>query len=268
MARPTSDGKPKYLSYGKEKGYRLRLINGVRKSLAFNRAKAFAIANQYNLQMRPEVGVETLLSISKVQNQELLSAHIPEIHNAILEREELSEKVRDALRLDMERAKEFFTIHPHDIDLTTVNLYLNRYHSNLKGESFNKKISFLKKLFKYAIDAGLMKENPAKLKLVKPLKDKDRKRMTLEQYKVIHKECPLWLQTAMDLSLQTTHARLEVTRIKYRISKPSKDSNGCIWFEAPIIDQETGQEIFGELYINRQKTKKNEEAHKTSIRDH
>ncbi len=106
-----------------------------------------------------------------------------------------------------------------------------------------------------------MKENPAELKMNKPPAGKERQRMTLEQYKKIHAACPLWLQTAMDLSMQTTHARLEISRIRYRIVKPSKDTNGCLWFKDPRIDEETGLTIFGEIYINRQKTEKNEEAH-------
>ncbi len=145
MARPPSDGKPRYLLFDKQKGYRLTLINGKRKSLGFNRNKAFAIANQYNIQMRPEDGIETLLSLSVSKNNDRLCDRLSDIHNAILEREGLSEKVRDGLRTDMERAKEFFTIHPHDIDLGIVNDYLNHYHGHLLGESFNKRLAFLRR---------------------------------------------------------------------------------------------------------------------------
>lgn len=62
-----------------------------------------------------------------------------------------------------------------------------------------------------------MDVNPAKGIMRDSKKKKARKRLTLEQYKAIHEISLLWLQTAMDLSLQTTHARLEVIRIGYRL---------------------------------------------------
>lgn len=59
----------------------------------------------------------------------------------------------------------------------------------------------------------------------------------------------------MDLALQTTHARLEVSRIRYSIHEPKNGMCGCIWLEQP----ESG--IYGTLYIHRQKVQKKEASH-------
>ncbi|MFK3810948.1 recombinase, partial [Escherichia coli] len=64
-----------------------------------------------------------------------------------------------------------------------------------------------------------------------------------------------WLRTAMDLALQTTHARLEVSRIRYSIREPKDGICGCVWFEQP----QNG--IYGTLYIHRQKVQKKEASH-------
>ncbi len=62
-----------------------------------------------------------------------------------------------------------------------------------------------------------------------------------------------WLKTAMMLSMQTTHAVLEVSRIKY------KDIE---WFDAPLNDG--GYRVYGILRIHRQKVK-NKEASRVEI---
>jgi hypothetical protein len=59
----------------------------------------------------------------------------------------------------------------------------------------------------------------------------------------------------MDLALQTTHARLEVSRIKYSIKEPKTGVCGCVWFEQPENN------IYGTLYIHRQKVQKKEASH-------
>lgn len=248
--RPSKYGLPAYLRFDTSRQcFRLTLINGKRKSLGKDKYKAIALANAYNAKMRPEFGVETLL-----KNDDAL---IPfdDILRRIDERETLSKKVRSYLDQDMKRAREFFTMSLDLISRKTCQDYLEKYHGNLEGDAYNKKISFLKKLFNYVVDAGLLDASPAEGIMRKLSKPKERQRITAEQYKAIHAIAPLWLQTAMDLSLQTTHARLEITRIEYRLRKPSQTRNGCVWFDQPQND------IYGTLFINRQKVIGNEEAH-------
>lgn len=80
--------------------------------------------------------------------------------------------------------------------------------------------------------------------------EKKRRRLSLEHFIAIRQAAAPWLRTAMDLALQTTHARLEVSRIRYSIREPKDGLCGCVWFEQP----QNG--IYGTLYIHRQKVQK------------
>lgn len=58
----------------------------------------------------------------------------------------------------------------------------------------------------------------------------------------------------MDLTMQTTHAVLEISRIEYKLRKAGPGRCGCIWYKQPQQDQ--FGTIYGELAILRQKTHK------------
>ena len=249
-ARPSKYGLPEGLNYDKSTNrYLIKLINGKRKTLGSDKYKAVALTNAYNAKMRPDVGLMLLSSIDDVL------VPFDEIESKIQARETLSRDIQRALNNDMMRAREFFTMTVDSIDRKTCQDYLKHFHSNIKGDSYNKKISFLRKLFNYVVDIGIMDSNPAKGIMKDAAVAKVRQRLTLEQYKAMHAICPAWLQTAMDLSLQTTHARLEIVRIEYNIRKPSDIRNGCVWLDSPVNG------IYGTMYINRQKVLGNEEAH-------
>jgi Site-specific recombinase XerD len=252
---------PDYLVYDKsKKQYRFTLINGVRKLMGANKSRAIAIAIEYNNRMRYKniLSSETLVMESGGDKGEYqpFSNHIDHLMERIFKEEKLSERVKQGLINDSIRAKEFFsTIASTDIDLEHVNLYLKQYHANGSAEVQNRKVMFLKKLFSYAVDESIMMDNPATRKKLKKLDGKKRKRLSLEDFIRIKNHAPLWLKTAMELSLQTAQARLEVSRIKYSIKSPSYGESGCIWLDTP------NNGIYGTLYINRQKTKDKEAAH-------
>lgn len=252
---------PDYLVYDKsKKQYRFTLTNGVRKLMGANKSRAIAIAIEYNNRMRYKniLSTETLVVESGGDKGEYqpFSNHIDHLMERIFKEEKLSERVKQGLTNDSIRAKEFFsTIASTDIDLEHVNLYLKQYHANGSAEVQNRKVMFLKKLFSYAVDESIMMDNPATRKKLKKLDGKKRKRLSIEDFIKIKNHAPLWLKTAMELSLQTAQARLEVSRIKYSIKSPSYGESGCIWLDAPLNG------IYGTLYINRQKTKDKEAAH-------
>lgn len=251
---------PDYLYHDHKAGYRFTLIDGTRTSLGHDRTMAIAIAKEYNLRMRPIMGisVESLVRRSGGQRGEYkpLSEYIDRLVKRIIEDERPSVDSRDTLMNDAERAKDFFSdVVGMDITLDHVNAYITRYHSDASANVQNRKVSFLKKLFAYAMDESLMDDNPAGRKRMRKTASKERRRLTLEQYKQIHAAAPLWLQTAMDLALQTTHARLEVSRIKYNVKKPDEGKCGCVWYQEP----KNG--IYGVLYIHRQKVEKKEASH-------
>jgi hypothetical protein len=70
-----------------------------------------------------------------------------------------------------------------------------------------------------------MMDNPASRKKMRRVDEKKRKRLPFDIFIAIRNAAEPWLRTAMDLALQTTHARLEVSRIKYSIKEPK---NGCV----------------------------------------
>ena len=252
---------PDYLVYDKsKKQYRLTLVNGVRKLIGANKSRAIAIAIEYNNRMRYKniISTDVLIAESGGEKGEYqpFSNHIDHLMERIFREEKLSERVKQGLINDSIRAKEFFsTISSTDIDLEHVNLYLKQYHTNGSAEVQNRKVMFLKKLFSYAVDESIMMDNPATRKKLKKLDGKKRKRLSLDDFIRIKNRAPIWLKTAMELSLQTAQARLEVSRIKYSIKSPSYGESGCIWFDAP------NNGVYGTLYINRQKTKDKEAAH-------
>ena len=249
---------PEYLLFDKDRGvYKFTLITGKKKNLGKDRAMAIAIAREYNLRMRPlnAPSVELLIRESGGVTGEAkpFAEHVDHIMQRAIENERPSPSTLDDWNNDALRVKEFFNIIPAcDIELEHLNAYINRFHS---ANVQNRKVSFLKKLFSYAVDESLMFDNPASRKKMRRTEEKKRQRLSLDNFKAIRRAAEPWLRTAMDLALQTTHARLEVSRIRYSISEPKDGVCGCVWLSQP----ENG--IYGTLYIHRQKVQKKEASH-------
>ena len=81
------------------------------------------------------------------------------------------------------------------------------------------------------------------------------KRLPMYVFIAMRNAAEPWLRTAMDLALQTTHARLGVLRIEYSIREPKNGACGCVWLDEP----ENG--IYGTFYIHRQKVQKKEASY-------
>lgn len=252
---------PDYLLFEKSSGqYRFTLVTGKRKHLGTDRITAIAIAREYNLRMRPEMtpSIEGLIRESGGINGEArpFSDHAQALLDRAIADENPGHDTLSVWVNDIVRVKEFFAdIYACDIDLDHVNAYIRKYHAGTSANVQNRKVSFLKKLFSYAVDESLMIDNPAVRKKMRRVSAKVRRRLSLDDYRRIYQAAPLWLQTAMDLALQTTHARLEVSRIRYSIKKPGEGVCGCVWFEVPEGD------IYGTLYIHRQKVQHKEASH-------
>lgn len=250
---------PDYLNYDKAKDlYILTLTNGKRKSLGRDRTTAIAIAREYNLTLRPEniISIDNLLieSMHKETDSKLFSDYADQLLLRAITEESPASDTLSVWNNDIVRIKEYFNIQPNRIDLSHVNEYLKKYHSESSSNVQNRKVSFLKKLFSYAMDESIMKNNPASLKKMKRTERKVRKRLSLDDYNRIWRLADLWMKTAMDLALQTAHARLEISRIKYNIGEPRDGVCGCIWEK-----DKTG--LYGYLYIHRQKVQHKEASH-------
>lgn len=271
MARPRQNGSrnlPEYLYFCARDGYILTLVNGARKNIGRDKHVAIQVAVEYNRIMRPKVAITVdgliLASASSSKGERPIALgfahHVDKLLETIIHEEQPSKELIATWRLDSERIKEFFANIPApEITLNSINDYLEKYHPNASANVQNRKVSFFQKLFSYAMDNSLMINNPAKLKRRKRTEKKKRGRLSIANYKKIYAAAPLWLKTAMALSLQTTHARLEVSRIKYRINKPDTGVCGCIWYSKP--KQTPEGMIFGTLYIHRQKVQEHEASY-------
>lgn len=69
-------------------------------------------------------------------------------------------------------------------------------------------------VFRVALSRGLCADNPAEITLKRKEK-KARRRLTLDQFKAIHKSAPNWLKNAMDLALITLQRREDITLMKF-----------------------------------------------------
>lgn len=256
---------PEHLYYDARWGtYRIKLISGKFRSLGSDRDAAISIAKEYNLIARPRVGMKVTDLLDTQQgdypNELPFSEHIPALLKRIIADEQPSADLVKTMENDAQRCILFFAETPGSlITLKHVNDYIARFHAESSANVQNRKVSWLKKLFSYAADESLMPLNPAVNKKMRRVKSKQRHRLKIEWFKAIYDQAPLWLQTAMDLSLQTTHARLEISRIQYSLKKPNSKSCGCYWFDSPQITPYGN--VFGTLYIHRQKIEGKEAAH-------
>ena len=242
------------------KVYRFTLVTGKRKSLGSDRAVAIAIAREYNIRMRPEsvISIDSLIRDSGGSQGEALpfAEHVDHIMTRAIKDEKPSNSTLEDWSNDAIRVKEFFSSIPAcDIELEHVNSYIKEYHAEASANVQNRKVSFLKKLFSYAVDESLMMNNPASRKKMKRTEVKKRRRLSLEEFLTIRSSAECWLKTAMDLALQTAQARLEVTRIRYSIHEPKDGVCGCVWYAHPVNG------AFGVLYIHRQKVQHKEASH-------
>lgn len=136
-----------------------------------------------------------------------------------------------------------------NISLETVNEFVEHHAGDKSIEVQNRKVIFLNKVFDYLVDMSAMEKNFARDKKLRPTAAKKRKRLKLEDFQAIHAEAPPYLKIAMELALQTTHAVLEVSRIKY---------SHCEMLRSPeVID---GVTVYGYLRIHRQKVQKKESS--------
>ncbi|QXF34325.1 recombinase [Photorhabdus luminescens] len=252
---------PDYLYFDRNKGqYRFILTNGKKKNIGSDKAVAIAIAREYNNIMRPEssVSVSSLVKESGGKYGESLPFHhhIDNLFSRIIKDENPSDNTLADWRNDIERMKTFFTDIPaSEISLEHVNNYIKHYHNDASANVQNRKVSFLKKVFSYAMDESLMLDNPAERKKMKRTDKKRRRRLSFDDFVLIRNAAEPWLRTAMDLALQTTQARLEVSRIRYNIKSPKEGVCGCMWYSEP----KNG--IYGMLYIHRQKVQHKEASH-------
>jgi len=245
---------PSGLSRKKVRGvsrFRFRKIDGKEFFFPQDTLETLAIdtANAYNTKHRNPL-INILLNHDP--DNKPLSVWIPYIKDRVESEEFKVNKIGkrnfrtfclDMIRLDTLLGE----VRTMDLKLAHVNKYLTEYVQGKSNHVYNSKISFLRKVFDYLLDDGGVTINYANNKKMKPKPDKERIRIGVDNYKSMLDSAPHYLNIAMRLSLQTTHAVNEISLAKYK---------HCTWFKKPKF--EGGLTIFGMIKIHRQKVKDKE----------
>jgi hypothetical protein len=175
---------------------------------------------------------------------------LPKVINRVKKDESLSNEVLTTFLNDCERLLEQQgDTYTKSITLENVNDFLIEFTAGKSAEVYNRKISFLKKVFSYLVDMSAMAYNYANDKKAKKLEAKKRTRLKLAEFQLIYDAAPGFLKVAMALAMQTTHATLEISRLKYR---------DCRFLDVPeVLD---GVLVYGFLRIHRQKVQTKESS--------
>ncbi|WP_217434913.1 tyrosine-type recombinase/integrase [Marinifaba aquimaris] len=242
--------------------YKFRRVDKSEKWLPSNtsRAMAIAAANDYNAKFRD---IDTLaIEESKRQfngsHKDKYNKPLVEWIPIVLKRIKCEEKIAIETFKTIERESErLLELHAPVLSkswgMEHVNAFLAKYTNGKSNNVYNRKISFLMKIESYLLDESAIVDNPASRKKMKPKEEKDRLRLSLEAYEAIYQGAPLFLKVAMSLSLQTTHAVNEISKVKY---------SDIEYLNTPIVQDNL--KVFGYLKIHRQKTK-HKEASRVSI---
>lgn len=175
---------------------------------------------------------------------------LPKVIQRVKADENLSPQV---LKTFLSNCKKLLLSHgdvlSKSICMETVNEFVDAHAGEASNEVQNRKVIFLNKVFDYLVDMSAIEKNYARDKKLRPTQSKRRKRLSINNFKFILEKAPHFLRIAMMLSLQTTHAVLEVSKLKYK---------DCKFLDTPLeID---GVLIYGYLRIHRQKVKDKESS--------
>jgi hypothetical protein len=206
---------------------------------------AIGAASEFNKQIR-NPAINLLEAADKFNKP--LSYWIPIVKKRVKSEEPINKDTLGNFNRDCDRLLDFGgDIYSKSINLEFVNDFLQCYASEKSYNVYNRFLIFLGKVFSYIIDESGMQHNYALDKKKKPKDKKKRQRIQLDALKRIHKHSEFYLQIAIELAMETTHASLEVTRIKYRDFK---------FWDKPSF--EDGYKTYGVLRIKRQKNQKSE----------
>lgn len=259
MARKRSNVNsdlPTGLSFIRKRGeprYRYRYPSG--KEVLFpkeaSRTAAIAAAATYNGKHRDELTIN-------LEKKDKFNKRLKDLQELILKKQRNGKKkVANTVRtfeLDLERLIELQGhIYSKDYSYQNVIEYLSEYTSGKSNNVVNRKISFLQKVFSILLDQAFIEVNHAKSKQFIEIDDADKgskkERLTFSNFETIYDNAPHFLKVAMDLSLQTTHAVNEVSKMKY---------SDFEWLESPeIVENAT---VYGYLKIHRKKVRKHDSS--------
>lgn len=233
MARPRSHKNkdlPTGLVYRKDRAsYVFTRIDGSIKNLGKDRKRAKSLAFKYNSTYRVDPELYHEVSYSKVESEQnklskvTIGELLPSIFIKISEDKEWSQKTLKGHQCRFNIILKFFgEMMPDSISLPDVNKFLEESNSTDSKGVFNRYLGLLKLIFNYCVSDSIMKNNPANKKIRRTMIAKDEAeiiRLSVQDFAAIHKHAGIqgikWLQIAMELSLQTSHAVNEIAKLKY-----------------------------------------------------
>ncbi|MCM5507166.1 integrase [Vibrio sp. SCSIO 43169] len=255
MPRPRkleNRGLPEGLYHKGVKGYVFKRVDNTWKSLGHDKARAVVLAKRYNATFRVDSELTHVITEFCPKKSSLNGSPLSEFFDRLRIRyEEDEQPSKETLTLFLNRLGKLEEILGErvgdSVTLSDVNHVLTSFATDKSNEVYNRWLGFMVKVFDYALDEGVMTDNPARRKKSRRIEAKRRNRLSLTEYKEIWLAAPLWLRTAMALSIETTHSVNEVCSMKYTDFEQ---------LNQPILEQ--GLKIYGYLKVHRQKVKDKE----------
>jgi integrase len=233
MARPRESKNqdlPTGLLYRTDRGYyEFTRIDGSKKSLGRDRKLAKRLAIQYNSTYRVDVELTHAICSNKTESDRLhlstkpLSDFLPKIFDKIAEDKAWVEGTLKNHQIRFVLILNFFgKLQANSVNLEHVNDFLHIANPTDSKGVYNRFLGLLKVIFDYCVSDSVMLENPASKKIRRTMNAKDEAtitRLTTSDFAAINQRAGelgyQWLQIAMELSLQTSHAVLEISKLKY-----------------------------------------------------
>lgn len=181
-------------------------ITGKVHGMGTDKAEAIEAAKQLN-----SILIKPTDLVSSILGSETLESHIVWFKAEIMPHREYSAKTLEMYETKFRQLKEGLgSVNLEHIDVRDVS----RVMESLSARSAQQLRQVAVDLFSTAQGRGLIESNPAEL-TNKPVAKKQRKRLTKEQFDLVHEKAPLWLQNAMDLALITLQRREDVSLMRF-----------------------------------------------------
>ena len=186
---------------------------GTFHSLGTVKGTAIADARQLNsVLMQPADRVGQVLGTTEQTMAHLIDRYRKEF----LPEQNLRDSTMQLIGYRLNRFEKDLGTQPvESFDVKAMAEYLD---DNFQRDSYVKHRTTLTDLFKFAQMKGLYPSdlpNPAAATYPKAGYEKQRQRLTLEQFKAIYAIAPEWLQNAMELGLVTLQGRAEVINMRF-----------------------------------------------------
>ncbi|WP_163834672.1 phage integrase Arm DNA-binding domain-containing protein [Spartinivicinus ruber] len=214
----TKSLEPNLYTYGPgNKYYRYKHpVTGKFFAMGTDRRKAQAAARMLNARLMKGAGlVETVMGM----NTATVSQAIERFQEEYLPTRHLKPGSLDNMEQRLRRLNSDLGKMPlRQLDVPTVADYLDE---NFERDSYVQHRSVLNQVLRFAVTKGLMKENPVPTTINKK-RVKQRKRLTLVQFKTIYQQAKPWLKIALELALITLQRRGDLVELQYKNIKDGK----------------------------------------------